>query len=652
MTNFNKKKLLEIMANIAPGRGVAEHESNDENIFLKNFLPLPSHRMALEVDTLLILGERGAGKTEFFRLLANYAGRQALVKNLNIRGLPPLETTIWISGYGRTKTREKKFPAPDITENYMKYKDRIDWRIFWAGLIVGVIFQQEKELSNHSWVEEIPEETRDSLTNKLSLISHWFPDARQNFESINYALDKLDEELLASDRWLFITYDELERVVPSYLELANSIAELLAFWLDRWRRWERIRPKIFLRTDLFRQEFLGFPDASKFRGYQVSLEWETSWLYQVFVKRLANSGSEMNDYLQIVPGLISKKDEILGILPALDESCFELLMEKIVGEWMGDNAQESYTYKWIPNHLQDAKRRIVPRSFLKLFSLAAERRLKKFEEKDLPENRLLEPSDLQVALMGTSKDRIKELTVEEYPWLEALKIGLKNLNLLTEEENFLKILENTEWNQEPPSRKPQEILKYLEELGIVEIRRSDRRINMPDIYRYGFEVQRKGGIKRRMRLNNVLNINKYASAFMELDRVEEALPLFEKALQLEPDNVLTIYGYTTALMKLGRVEETLPLFEKSLQLKPDNVLTIRSYANALMKLGRVEETLPLFEKSLQLKPDNVLTIRSYANALMKLGRVEETLPLFEKSLQLKPDNVLTINSYANALMKL
>lgn len=245
----------------------------------------------------------------------------------------------------------------------MKYRDRIDWRIFWIGLILRVIFQEEKELSSHSWVEEIPEEARNSLNNNLLFLSDWFPDVQENFESINYALDKLDEELLASVRWLFITYDELDRIVLSYLELAAPIAELLAFWLDRWRRWERIRPKIFLRTDLFRQDFLGFPDASKFRGYQVSLEWETSWLYQVFVKRLANSGEEMNDYLQIVPGLISKKDEILGILPALDESCFELLMEKIVGEWMGDNAQESYTYKWIPNHLQDAKRRIVPRSF-------------------------------------------------------------------------------------------------------------------------------------------------------------------------------------------------------------------------------------------------------------------------------------------------
>ncbi len=503
MTNFDKKKLLEIMANITPGKGLAEHESDNENLFLKNFLPVDRYRNTLDIDTFLILGGRGVGKTEFFRLLGSPNGRKALVKNLKIKYLPPLEKTIWIAGYGRTKTREKNFPAPKATEDYMKDKDRSDWRIFWIGLVLGVIFQQEKELSNHNWAQEIPEEIRDCLTNRLSLLSRWFPDARHNFESINYALDKLDEELLADDRWLFITYDELDRIVPSYLKLRDPIAELLAFWLDRWRRWERIRPKIFLRTDLFRQKFLGFPDASKLRGHQITLEWKTPLLYQLLVKRLANSGEEMNDYLQIVPDLIpsnSKKDEILGILPASDESRFELLMEKIVGVFMGENPRKGYTYNWIPNHLQDAKRSIAPRSFLKLFSLAAERRLEKFDEKELPENRLLEPSDLQGALMDTSQDRIKELTEEEYPWLEALRKELKDLTLLTEEEKFLYLLKNTDWNQEPPSLKPQEILQYLEQLGIVEIR-LDRRINMPDIYRYGFEVKRKGGIKRP-KLNN------------------------------------------------------------------------------------------------------------------------------------------------------
>jgi hypothetical protein len=38
-------------------------------------------------------------------------------------------------------------------------------------------------------------------------------------------------------------------------------------------------------------------------------------------------------------------------------------------------------------------------------------------------------------------------------------------------------------------------MRYLLQLGIVESR-SDKRVNMPEIYMYGFGVKRSGGVKR------------------------------------------------------------------------------------------------------------------------------------------------------------
>ncbi|MFM6079830.1 MAG: hypothetical protein ACKPCI_15195, partial [Dolichospermum sp.] len=258
-----------------------EHESNDDAVFLKNFLPIPNYRQVLEKDTLLILGAKGVGKTELFRLLAMPSGRATLVKTLKIRGLQDLEKTTWVAAFGRTQKQQKIFPTPESIEAQMQNATNLDWRAFWIGLILGRILSADKAVLKSSWVDEIPLEIRELLINKLPLLSAWFPLVRQEIEKINYALDLLDEQLIEADEWLFITYDELDRLVSSYNQLAFPIRELLAFWLDRWRRLERIRPKIFLRTDLFREDFLSFPDASKLKAYQINLEWKDSWLYQL-----------------------------------------------------------------------------------------------------------------------------------------------------------------------------------------------------------------------------------------------------------------------------------------------------------------------------------------------------------------------------------
>jgi hypothetical protein len=203
----------------------------------------------------------------------------------------------------------------------------------------------------------------------------------------------------------------------------------------------------------------------------------------------------MRDYLQIIPNLIWESSTQLGWNVSSDDRLFEKLIEKMIGKYMGANARKGITYRWIPNHLQDTGGRIAPRSFLKLFDLAAAKRLERFEQ--LTELYLLQPSDLQSALMDTSEDRIKELAQEEYPWLESLKTNLEGLKAPMPKETFLDAVRSTKWSPEkqPPVKEPEEIMQYLIQLGVVESR-LDGRINIPEIYLYGFKVKRSGGVKR------------------------------------------------------------------------------------------------------------------------------------------------------------
>ncbi len=199
--------------------------------------------------------------------------------------------------------------------------------------------------------------------------------------------------------------------------------------------------------------------------------------------------------MQNIPGLIIENKPDLGWTATSNEKLLEELIERMIGKYMGASPKKGITYRWIPNHLQDAGGRIAPRSFLKLFALAAQSRIQ--QHSLVEENTvLLLPSDLQGALMETSNDRIRELQ-EEYPWLESLKTSLDGLNAPMQKEIFFDAVKSTQWSSEkqPPVTTPEEILKYLLQLGIVESR-SDGRINMPEIYLYGFNVSRKGGVKR------------------------------------------------------------------------------------------------------------------------------------------------------------
>jgi uncharacterized protein Smg (DUF494 family) len=101
--------------------------------------------------------------------------------------------------------------------------------------------------------------------------------------------------------------------------------------------------------------------------------------------------------------------------------------------------------------------------------------------------------------MDTSEDRIKELAQEEYPWLESLKTNLEGLKTPMPKETFLEAVRSTKWSPEkenkPPVQEPEGIVQYLIQLGVVESQIDDR-INIPEIYSYGFKVKRRGGIQR------------------------------------------------------------------------------------------------------------------------------------------------------------
>lgn len=497
MKHRDKSEILQQIVQCVSENAAGEDETN----LLQNFLPLRSYSKLADSKTFLITGGRGAGKSELFRILTSCDGLSHILSESDKKRYRNLTESEFIVGYIAQGNYSKSFPTQNVSSKWIKGKTSEEIASFWCGLLCAVLVRKFCDNEEISIVarKNFGNELYTAFIEKSSQISAWYELASAKEEECENFLNELDDLLKRKNICIFLTYDELDRICGSYKDLFAFIRNLLSFWFSHNNRFTNIKAKIFLRSDLYNAKALQFVDSSKMRAYHLELKWDTLSLYRMLVKRMANAGSDaLLKYLKDVPDLLlSGVTNELGYMPGDSEKAFRLLTEKMIGKYMGKTPKCGYSYTWVPNHIQDANGELAPRPFLKCFSFAAEEML--LHEEYLEENKLLSPTRLQGALAKVSKDRVEELTSEEYQWLQNLIDRLYDKTMLMDKKEFLEYLNPLLWPEEKqcelPGKTNVEILEALLAMGIV-METLDNRINVPEIYLHGFKLKRKGGIKR------------------------------------------------------------------------------------------------------------------------------------------------------------
>ncbi len=488
---MDKQEILNTMASVS---AIAENEEER----LEDFLPLRSYMALGDPNRFLVLGGRGSGKTRLFKTLLNDAGFAQIVGGQRQLFRPNTDNTRFLAGYDLTDSR---FPSPSVLQ---RYTDERQAAAFWSGSVVILLAQSFRE-NEKIWgfVEENFSESFCENLRKERLLgrpSRWLDEIAENPECVEGFLDDLDDYLSRTNQWVFLLYDSLDRICVRYVDIFPYIRTLLAFWFAHLHRWKQIKCKIFLRNDLFDSELLSFPDSSKLVSNCLKLEWNTLSLYRLFVKRLANAGNEeMNAYLRLTENLISREpDGQIGYIPTESEDIVKQFVNEMIGPYMGSNNKKGASYSWAPNHLQDAHGVLSPRSFIKCYSVAAQKMLDSSDIEKPKKNRILLPAMIQGAVRAVSVERVMELQ-EEYSWLEQLKKALTGTTLLISKSDFIKKIRMDLWDaktqEKLPATSPQGIFDVLQKLGIVYLAR-DGRVNVPEIYLHGFGMKRKGGLRR------------------------------------------------------------------------------------------------------------------------------------------------------------
>lgn len=130
---------------------------------------------------------------------------------------------------------------------------------------------------------------------------------------------------------------------------------------------------------------------------------------------------------------------------------------------------------------------------------------------------------------------------------------------------------------------------------------------------------------------------------------DEALTLFERGTQLDPNSYSAWLNVGYSLGILKRYEQALAACERAISLNRNDLRAWNNKGNALGGLNRYTEALAAYEQVLALDPKVKEAWNGKGNALNNLHLYNEALLAFEQALVLNPKYVNAWNGKGNAL---
>ena len=135
---------------------------------------------------------------------------------------------------------------------------------------------------------------------------------------------------------------------------------------------------------------------------------------------------------------------------------------------------------------------------------------------------------------------------------------------------------------------------------------------------------------------------------MELNRLDEAVASYDKALVLRPDVAEVLHNRGHALFEMDRLDEAVANYEKALAIKPDFAEARIDLGKALAALHRTDEAIDCYRRVLAAAPGMAEAHSGLGAILQTLGRLAESRQRLETAVRLAPGNAEYYRSLVQA----
>ena len=128
-----------------------------------------------------------------------------------------------------------------------------------------------------------------------------------------------------------------------------------------------------------------------------------------------------------------------------------------------------------------------------------------------------------------------------------------------------------------------------------------------------------------------------ALALKALNQLQAAQAGVSATLALEPEHPPALHQQGLVLQTLGRTQEALQCFEQLVAITPGDATALTNKGVLLFELGRWSQAEAAFRQALLVQVDNAQAHFNLGTALQEQGRLEEALTCYDDAIKLQPD---------------
>lgn len=135
-------------------------------------------------------------------------------------------------------------------------------------------------------------------------------------------------------------------------------------------------------------------------------------------------------------------------------------------------------------------------------------------------------------------------------------------------------------------------------------------------------------------------------ALLREGRAREAVPDYEKALELDPDYALAHNDLGHILLDSGKTDEAIAHFQRAIHVAPGFYEARFNLGEAFLKSGRLDDAAAQFAKALELRPNLPEAEYQLGNIYKREGRLGDAAAHYGAALKLRPNFVPACNQLA------